>query len=469
VPQGVGVQVPPPAPKYFLEKIRLPEINTMENTAQDITARVSGTNDDTREIQITVAANTFSSKYNSSLSKIQQRATLKGFRPGKAPRKVVEQLYGDDARAEILQGFLDTGLRQAAMESKIRIFSVDNFNVESAVIGSDVQLKVAVSIIPQPEIKTYEGLKVSYVETAFEQKLVDDEIDSLQKKFSSSKELQGRDTAEKGDLVYLSYVATPTEEGSEEKNSEPVEKSGALIIGKNTFPESIEKACIGKKADAEFTETVTFAEDFYISELSGKTCSVKATLSSIRSYETPALDDDFAKLTGKGETWSEVKKEIEERVQAEVEDANKQAKRLALLDAIVEQNPFNIPPSLADELSYESLVNLGLVKRMEDARKIDITQFPQLRDSSTQRAKREITVAMLVEKLKIEAEEADMEAQIEKFITQKLAPTEELRKYYAKEENRNQLKGAVTEEKLLEQLEQKNVFEVKKAEEKTEK
>jgi len=391
---------------------------------------------------------------------LQKNAQIKGFRPGKAPRKFVEGMYGERVKADSIQYLFEQSLDKAAREHSLRVVSLDDIHMHE---GHDhdgakidgVQVEALVSIFPEPKISHYTGLtaeaKIRAVTDEEVQKIVDEQIENMRRSKSTSTPRNEGEVSIDGDSVFFNYIAI----SSDEKVLK--DGPGAIVVGKGAWPAPTDEKLLGVKNGDTVTLELSFPESFYVKELRSQTASVTFTVTEVRQIILPEVTDEFVQSLGEGDTVQEVRKKLETSIRKDVDDENLGEKRMAILDAIATANPFAVPARIIDQVAREMLGAILQAPR-EKLDELDLSIFPGIQDMALTRAKRDIILLQLEKEFAFEISEEEVSAKIEEYSKDRPEIEKKIQEYYSKPEARKNLKDSLLREKVLDVITQKNVI-----------
>lgn len=294
----------------------------------------------TGRLQFTIDKETVKQGLDRTFKKVQKDLNVPGFRKGRVPRQIFNQMYGEAALYEdTLNDLLPEAYQSAIEESKIEPVAQPNIDIESVEKGQDWQLVAEVTLKPEVKLGEYKDLEV----TKQDRQVTDKEIEeNLENRRQDLAELTIKeDAAEDGDTVVIDYEGfkddEPFDGGKDENHS--------LELGSNSFIPGFEEQLIGVKAGDETEVTVTFPEEYQSEDLAGEEAVFKVKVHEIKSKELPELDDEFAKDADEDvETLDELKekirKELEESRNNAAEEAREdEAIRKAVENAEIEEIP----------------------------------------------------------------------------------------------------------------------------------
>lgn len=278
--------------------------------------------------------------YNKQKSKI----SLPGFRKGKAPRAMIEKMYGvevfyDDAANELIQ----QEYGKAYDEADIDIVSQPKVEVVQIEKGKPFIFTAEVAVKPEVTLGEYKGLKVDKTSTRVTAKEVEERLAKEQEKNARTVEVTDRPVQDKDDVVldFEGFVdGTPFEGGKGENYP--------LTIGSGSFIPGFEEQLIGAELEKEVEVNVTFPEDYHAEELKGKEAVFKCTVHKISSKELPELDDEFASEVSEFETLEELKADTKAKIKEEKAAEGKRKREDQAVEKAVENASMELPDPMID-------------------------------------------------------------------------------------------------------------------------
>ncbi|MBR4033963.1 MAG: trigger factor, partial [Clostridia bacterium] len=279
--------------------------------------------------------------YEAAVERVYRREVKKmnipGFRKGKAPRSVVEKMYGKGVFFEdAINELIPTSYPAALEEAGINPVSAPEFDVVS--MDGDIVLSAKVYVKPELAIKGYKRLKATRKVAPVTDEEVDREIKLVQERNSRTVDVTDR-PAENGDTTVIDYEGFCDGVAFDGGKGEDY----ALTLGSNTFIPGFEEQIVGHSIDESFDVNVTFPEEYHAAELAGKPAVFKVTIHAITKTELPELDDEFAKDVSEFDTFAEYKADLVASIQkrhettAENEMKDELAKKIS--DKLVAEIP----------------------------------------------------------------------------------------------------------------------------------
>ena len=276
--------------------------------------------------------------------KQKKSISLPGFRKGKAPRVMIEKMYGKGVFLEdAANSLIPVQYSMAAGESGLEIVSQPTIDVTQLEPGKPFIFTAEVAVKPEVTLGEYKGVEVEKQNT----EVLDEEVDAeiFKERESNSRMIDVEDRAvENGDTVNLDFEGFVDGEAFEGGKGEGY----PLVIGSNTFIPGFEEQLIGANIDEEKEVNVTFPEDYQAEELKGKAAVFKCKVNRIQKKELPEVDDEFAKDVSEFDTLEEYKADIRKKLAEEKEKDAQRAKEDAVINKIIETSEMDIPDAMVD-------------------------------------------------------------------------------------------------------------------------
>lgn len=296
------------------------------------------------KLTIEATAEEFESALQQAYTKNKAKMNVQGFRKGKAPRAIIEKMYGagifyEDA-ANII---IPDAYEKAAEESGLDIVSRPEIDVVQIEKGKAFIFTAEVAVKPEVTLGEYKGIEVekSVIEVTEEE--INTEIDKVRDQNSRTISVEDRPVAD-GDMTVINFEGfvdgVPFEGGKAEDY--------ALTIGSHSFIDTFEDQLIGKNIGEEVEVNVTFPAEYHAAELAGKPAMFKVTVKEIKVKELPELDDDFAQDVSEFDNLDEYKADIKSTITERKEKEAKTVKEDAIVEKIIENATMDIPEAMID-------------------------------------------------------------------------------------------------------------------------
>ena len=296
------------------------------------------------KLTIEVSAEELDKAIEGAYQKNKGRISLPGFRKGKAPRKMIEQMYGKEVFYEdAANALIPEAYEKALEECTEEIVSSPKIDVVQLEAGKPFIFTAEVALKPEVTLGKYKGIKVDKVEIEVTDAEVDAELD--RERESNARTIAVEDRAVKdGDMTVIDFegfVDGVAFEGGKGENY-------PLTIGSGAFIPGFEEALIGANLNEETDVNVTFPEDYQAAELAGKPAVFKCTVKEIKEKELPELDDEFASEVSEFDTLAEYKEDIKKKLAEKKEAEAKSVKEDAVIKAIVDDATMDIPDAMVE-------------------------------------------------------------------------------------------------------------------------
>lgn len=370
------------------------------------------------KITITVSAEDFEAGMVKSYNKNKKSINVQGFRRGKAPRKMIEKLYGPEIFYEDAANFvIPDAYEAAAKECGLEIVSRPEIDVVD--IGKDKEFVFTATVAVKPEVTLgdYKGIEVEKKEVKIMAADVNAELEKVREQNSRMITVDDRGI-KKDDTATIDFEGFV--------DGEPFQGGKGtdypLVIGSHSFIDTFEDQLIGKKVGEEVEVNVTFPEEYHEESLKGKPALFKVTVKEIKKKELPKLDDEFASEVSEFETLKEykasVKKSLTERKKAEV----KREKESAVVEKAVENATVELPAPMVDEQVQQmvqefagrlSQQGLNIDQYMQMTGMTPDMLMSQMRPEAEKRIKTRLTLEAIVKAENIKATAKDIDKELE--------------------------------------------------------
>ncbi len=296
------------------------------------------------KLTIEVDAAEFEKGINDAYNKNKKSIQIQGFRKGKAPRKLIEKVYGAGVFYEDAANYCIPGAYDAAVEAEgLEVVSRPSIDVEQIEAGKPFIFTAEVAVKPEPVLGDYKGLEVTKDAVEVSDEQVDDELSKVREQNSRLVDITDR-AIEDGDQVNIDFEGFMDDEPFEGGKAEGHE----LTIGSNSFIDTFEDQLIGKNIGDELDINVTFPEEYQQPDLAGKPALFKVKVNGIKFKELPELDDELAKDVSEFDTLDEYKESIKAKLVETAETAATNKMKDELLKQAVENSTIELPDSMVD-------------------------------------------------------------------------------------------------------------------------
>ena len=364
-------------------------------------------------VVVEIGAEEFEAAVQKAYLKQRGKITVPGFRKGKAPRKVIEGMYGSGV-------FYEDAINEVYPKAYAEVVEQENLDivtlphVEVLEAGKDgLTFKATVTVRPEVKLGEYKGLSAEKDEV----KVTDEDIDNELKPYINrgTRMVTVEREAQNGDTVVIDFEGfmdgTPFEGGKAEGHS--------LELGSGSFVPGFEEQLVGAKAGDEKDLDITFPEDYH-AELAGKAVVFKVKVHEVKEKQLPTLDDEFAKDMSEFDTLEEFKKDLADKLAQRREEQAKRAFENAILEQVMDNMEVEIPDAMVD---FEANQMLEDMARRLQAQGISFEQYlamtgmsaemmsGQAHASALERVRRELALGAVVAAEQIEISDEELEAE----------------------------------------------------------
>lgn len=296
------------------------------------------------KLTIEVSPEDFEVAVEKAYQKNKNKMNIQGFRKGKAPRKMIEKLYGKEIFFEEAANIIiPEAYAKALDECEEEIVSQPAIDVTQIEAGKPFIFTAEVALKPAVELGTYKGVEIDKLDVEVEDADVDAELDRVREQNARTITVDDRAVQDK-DIAVIDFEGSVDGETFEGGKGEDY----SLTIGSHSFIDTFEEQLIGKNIGEEVEVNVTFPEDYHAENLAGKAAMFKVTVKEIKVKELPELDDDFAQDVSDCETLAEYKESLKNEIKERKEDSAKSAKEDAVIEAIIADAKMDIPDAMVD-------------------------------------------------------------------------------------------------------------------------
>ena len=311
------------------------------------------------KLTIEVSAEEFETALDKAYKKNKSKISLPGFRKGKAPRAMIEKMYGagvfyEDAANDLIPGAYES----AAKESELEIVAQPSIDVTQIEKGKSFIFTATVAVKPEVTLGDYKGIEVEKKTAEVTDEELQAEIDKVRESNSRMITIEDR-AVEDGDITTIDFEGFVDGEPFEGGKGEDY----PLTIGSHSFIDNFEEQLIGKKIGEECEVNVTFPTEYHAADLAGKPATFKVTVKEIKVKELPELNDEFASEVSEFDTLDEYKKDVEKKLVEKKEIEANSKNEDAVVAKVVENATMEIPDKMIDAQA-ENMVQ-DMARRMQ--------------------------------------------------------------------------------------------------------
>lgn len=389
------------------------------------------------KLTIEVSAEDFDKAINKVYLKQKNRISIPGFRKGKAPRKLIEKMYGtgvflEDAINDTINSTYPEQAQNCEISSEIS--SNPEIELVQAEAGKPLIYTATVAVKPPVSLGKYKGVEVAKADAAVTDEEVDAELAKEQEKNATFKEITDR-AVENGDKVNLNFEGFVDGEAFEGGKGEDY----PLTIGSGSFIPGFEDQLVGAKIGEEIEVNVTFPENYQSAELAGKPAVFKCTVLKITQKVLPELNDEFADDVSEFSTLEEYKADIRKNLEVKKEENARTEKENKVIDAIIADSEIEIPEPML-KAQQEQIVD-EFAQRLQ-SQGLNIDQYfsymgssrekmlEEVKDQADKRIRTRLVLEEIVKAENIAATDEDFEVELDKLAKAYGADLETVKKIF---------------------------------------
>ncbi len=400
-----------------------------------------------RRLTITVPADKIEKEYNSRLNQVAKTRRIDGFRPGKAPKALIQKMYGEAIVADVADAVMQRHFVEALVAEKLNPVGAPTLEPNQLVPGSDFTFTVSFEVYPEFKVQNLDAVKVEKPVATVADADLDKMLTTLRKQHASWIDA---DEAAANDLrVNMDF--TGSVDGVEFEGGKA--EGFALVLGAGRMIPGFEDGILGKKAGESFDIEVTFPEDYHAENLKGKAAKFAIKLNKVEKQQLPELDAEFIKRFGVEDGSVEsLKAEIRKNMERELSNALKAQVKEQILSGLLEQNQIEVPKAAVsreiDALRQQAMQRFGAANSKN---------VPQLPDELfSEQAERRVRIGLLlgevIREQNIKADDARVKTLIESLATAYEDPSEVVDYYFKNERLLNNMRDLAVEDQAIEFL-----------------
>lgn len=406
------------------------------------------------ELDVQVPADAVKAEVEKAYSNLQRKAHVRGFRPGKAPRQVLAQLYGPQVVSDVVNTIVNQTLPKALSEKNVTPVNQPQVDVGRFEQGADFTYKARFEVSPDIADVVYEGLELFRPKAEATEAMVEEQLELLRKQHARLEAPDSPRPAQKQDVVTIDFTLLVDGKELKDGGGEGVQ----LELGSGQVIPELDAALVGKKVDDAFDVDAKFPDAHPREELKGKAATFHVKVRDIKHRVLPALDDELAKDVGNFQTLVELRADVHTRLQKMLKDRADTAVAEQIVQKLNEKNPVEVPPSLVEQqcrlMELEILQNarrMGQRPTQQDLAKV----HDQVHADSEKKVRAGLLMAAVAKKLSLQVGDQDIQKGLEELAAETGKNVAKLRAEYNDPQRRQMLIGMILEDKVLDVIEGK--------------
>lgn len=415
-----------------------------------------------RKIRVELPAETVTKGFSRAYEDLRRRVRIKGFRAGKAPRGVLQGIYGDELKGQVRSQLVEDSLGEVIKAHGLEIVSRPEIEANDLVDGSSFSFSAVFEVKPAIEIKDYLGIEVEKVKLSVTEEQADEALRRLQETHARLEPVENRAVVQQGDFVTLDFEGSlggkPFQGGKGENYF--------LEVGGGQALPQFQQALIGLIQGKPATIQVTYPEDYPNRELAGKSVDFSVVVREIKQKVLPELDDDFAKDYGECASLPQLRAAIQKRLENELTRIQQEELKEQIIGRLIDAASFEPPPTLVERQTrylMERYQNRSAGQNVSGSQ--SPPSFEEARKTLEGRALRQVRATLLVEKISqrehIEVSDKEVQDRVDQLVRAAGERAKTVREAYSRPELRDDLRAQMVFDRTLDfLLERAHVKEV---------
>jgi len=389
-------------------------------------------------LHIEVPAEAATEEIEKAYSQLKKTAKIKGFRPGKVPRGVLERLYKKDVQADVTSRLIQESFINAVKETDLKI--VGSPQIDPPPLDVNNPYKYAATVEVKPEIGRIEfkGLPLKKTRYGVTDKEVDTQIQMLRKNLAQLKKVEELRPVQEGDFVLMDYEGL--KDGKPFAETERTENF-SMKIGAGSISKEMDEQLVGMKPGEEKEIKVKFGEDYFNKNLANQEIDFQVTLKEIREEELPEVNDALAKKLGKYENLDELKAAIVENLKQGYEKRMEQELNEQIFSELIGKTEFDVPDALV-EMELQGIIEEA--ERSFAYRNISLEDMglsreaiaEKYRDTALKQVKRHLILDKIIDQETLSLTDEELEDGLKAMAENFNQPLEEIKKYYGQNQDK---------------------------------
>jgi trigger factor len=406
-----------------------------------------------RHLDIEIPAESLAEEFEKGVGRLSRTARLPGFRPGKIPKDVIRARFRGDVLKDAVSDLVPHALAEALKERNLYPIDDPRISKLESELGKPLRFRASFEVMPDIELKVYQGLEVSAPETRVTDEHVASGVEALREQHARFDPIEGRGAQDK-DFVMGDLTERPQGGGKAAKH-----EGVTIEVGSDSYHEALHRELQGKNPGDVLKFTASFAADHPSRARAGKSYEVEFHLLELKQKVLPELDDELAKDLGEYQTLEELRADLRKRAEARAHHEDELELRRRLLAKLVESNPFDAPAALVEQELDSRLESTArdLSQQGVDPNAAGI-DWRKVRENERESAASAVRATLLLDKVSgregLAVTEEELEAEISRYAEALEKSPAALRAQMAKDGTLDRVRGRLLREKAVDFIKQ---------------
>ena len=386
---------------------------------------------------------------------VGKKAKIKGFRPGKVPRKVLETYFKEQVEGDTITNIINKHYWQALEDKGIMSISKPEIDQEGLKENTNFSFTASFETEPEFEPKGYKGIDLEKEHIQITEIDLDQRLIQIRQMFATMEEIKEQRPTVIGDFVTIDFTGSLNGEKPQELKAD----NYFLELGSQRFIPGFEDQIVGMKIDEIKEINIIFPEDYHENKFAGKEVTFSVLLKNIKEKKLPELDEAFVKNFDKYNSLDELKDNVRKSLEEESKKLSETNLQDRIMDILLKDNDFEVPPSLLEKQIYYMMADTH--KRMtsagmddKNAMELSFKMHDKFKDEAMKIVKSFLILKKIAEKESVVAEEQDIDNHIQDMAVKHGRDYELLKKAYEKDNRKEDLKADVIQKKVFDFIEQ---------------
>ncbi|MBW1700128.1 MAG: trigger factor [Deltaproteobacteria bacterium] len=415
-----------------------------------------------KTLHIEIPEDIIRKELDKAYEELKKKAKLKGFRPGKVPRGILEQYFRKDVHADVSSKLIQESFLDAIKEKEFKIVGTPKIERPELKVKEPYRYSATIEVRPEIEDIDFRGLKLKKHLYKVSEEEVENQVKMLQRNLAKQEKIEEDRPVAEGDFAVID-----SEGFKDQKPMQELSKTENLVlnVGRGQILKEFDDNIIGMLPGEEKEFDVTFPDDFANKDLAGLTVTFKVSLKEIRKEVLPEINDTFAKKLGDYDNLDKLKESIRDNLNREYQKRTEHELNEQIFEQLLAKTDFDVPDSLV-EYELENIVSdaeryfAQYDIQMEDAGLTREKISEKYRDLAVKQVKRHLLLSKIIEQEELELSEEDREAGFRQMSQAARQPVEEIKSYYAQNQDRFEaFKQALLEKQAIRLIIDNSVIE----------
>jgi trigger factor len=408
------------------------------------------------ELNVEVDVERVRVELDKAYQQLARGAKVRGFRPGKAPRKVLRHMFGDRVAADVAQRLVDETYSKAVDEQKVQTVSRPAIESQAVNENEPFTYKARVEILPKIESVKYEGFKVKRPSVVVSDAKLEEQLKLVQRANSTLEPASESHVAAAGDVATVDFTVSVDGRAVKDASAENLD----LELGQSAVLPEIEAALLGQRPPFQADVEVAVPAGSTHPELRGKKAIFALVLRDLKTRVLPEIDDEFAKDLGEFDDLAALKKSISEDLAKRLEEAADNVVAQVLVAELVKANPIEVPPTLVQQQIQVTEQEVIRQSRAQGrGQQLSAEMRRSIAEDSAIKVRAGLLMAEIAKSKGIQVGAPDLEEGLKGLAEQTGKNLAKLRAEYSSQQKREMLVGMILENKVLDIIEEASQIE----------